>query len=181
MSVTDFEYLLNSVGPKIAKRNTNYRDAIPPHERLAVTLRFLAAGDSYTSLMYLFKISKQVISRIVPEVCEALVMTLHEYVQLPRTSDSWKEIAAEFSSRWNFPQCLGAIDGKHVVLQAPINTGTEYFNYKGTHSIVLLAIVDAQYSFTYVNVGCQDRISDGGVFKNSFFLTDRRNIKHSGG
>lgn len=52
MSVTDFEYLLNLVGPKIAKRNTNYRDAIPLHERLAVTLRFLATGDSYTSLMY---------------------------------------------------------------------------------------------------------------------------------
>lgn len=45
MSVTDFEYLLNLVGPKIAKRNTL-------HERLAVTLRFLATGDSYTSLMY---------------------------------------------------------------------------------------------------------------------------------
>lgn len=91
--------------------------------------------------------------------------------QLPRTSVSWKEIAAEFSSRWNYPQCLGAIDGKHVVLQAPINAGTEYFNYKGNHSIVLLAIVDAQYSFRYVNVGCQGRISDGGVLKNSNFFS----------
>lgn len=82
LSTKDFEYLLNLVGPIISKRDTNYRDAVPPHERLAVTLRFLATGDSYTSLMYLFKISKQLISRIVPEVCSALITTLGEYVKV---------------------------------------------------------------------------------------------------
>lgn len=82
LSPTDFEYLLTLIGPIISKRDTNYRDAVPPHERLAVTLRFLATGDSYTSLMYLFKISKQLISRIVPEVCNALITMLGEYVKV---------------------------------------------------------------------------------------------------
>lgn len=55
-------------------------------------------------------------------------------------------------------------------LQAPIGSGSDYFNYKSTFSIVLMAIVDADYNFLYANIGCQGRISDGGVFRNTSFF-----------
>jgi hypothetical protein len=78
----------------------------------------------------------------------------------------WIEIANEFGNIWNFPHCVGAVDGKHVLLQAPIRSGSDFYNYKSSFSIVWMAVVDADYNFMYVNVGCQGRISDGGVFKN---------------
>lgn len=58
------------------------------------------------------------------------------------------------------------MDGKHIMLQAPINSGSEYYNYKDFFSIVLFALVDANYNFLFVDIGCQGRISDGGVFQN---------------
>jgi len=82
MSKRDFESLLEVIGPKIGKDITHLRETIPPNVRLAVALRFLATGDSYTSLMYLFKISKQLIFNIVPEVCETIVDALKLYVQV---------------------------------------------------------------------------------------------------
>lgn len=82
MSVEDFEKLLHAVERKIMKQDTNFRNAISARERLAITLRFLGTGDSYTSLMYLFKVSKQTISRIIPEVCEAVIEVLRENIQV---------------------------------------------------------------------------------------------------
>ena len=64
---------------------------------------------------------------------------------------------------------MGAIDGKHIVVQAPANSGATFYNYKGTHSIVLLAVCDANYCFTLIDVGNAGKQSDGGVLNNSAF------------
>lgn len=86
MSSEDFEILLQKVSPLISKLDTNWRIAVPSNVRLALTLRFLATGDSYMSLQYLFKISHQLISTIVYEVCKALIQVLKEEVKVSKNS-----------------------------------------------------------------------------------------------
>jgi hypothetical protein len=82
MSPSEFEFLINLIGQNISKKDAAFRKAISVQERLALMLRFLASGNWYISLQYLFKISKQAISCIVPEVCEALVEKLKDYIQV---------------------------------------------------------------------------------------------------
>ena len=85
--------------------------------------------------------------------------------QCPSTKTEWKKVADLFQRRWNLPNCLGALDGKHIVIKLQIRSGGEFFNYKHTFSIVLMALVDADYKFLYMNVGCNGRVSDRGVFE----------------
>ena len=81
----------------------------------------------------------------------------------------WRQIALEFNERFDFPLCLGAIDGKHIRIKKPHRSGSKYYNYKGYCSIVLLAVSDANGKFVIVDVGSYGGNSDGGVFSRSTF------------
>ena len=86
--------------------------------------------------------------------------------QTPDCSQDWKIVAEQFCKKWIFPNFVGAIDGKHFQIQPPPNSGSFYFIYKGSHSIVLMAVANANYEFLYVDVGSNGSVSDGGVWKN---------------
>lgn len=73
---------LSHQSPSTEKQDTNYRKAILANERLAITLRYLATGDSCISLAYTFKVLKQTLSRIIPEVRSAIIEVLKEYVKV---------------------------------------------------------------------------------------------------
>ncbi|KAJ8895358.1 hypothetical protein PR048_000690 [Dryococelus australis] len=70
---------------------------------------------------------------------------------------AWKEISKTFEIDWDLPHCVGALDGKHILLQAPAHSGSDFYNYKSNFSIVLLELVDGNYNFLFADVGCQGR------------------------
>ncbi|KAH7933303.1 hypothetical protein HPB49_011259 [Dermacentor silvarum] len=80
-----------------------------------------------------FRVRLETAREAVHLTCSVLWEVLSP-VYMPPTED-WRDIASGFSSRWQFPNCLGAVDGKHVEIRCPRKAGSLYFNYKGTYSI----------------------------------------------
>lgn len=116
-----------------------------------------------------FYVSKSTVSNIIRDTCKIIWDKLSpKYLPQPTTED-FVRYARDFQDKWNMPNCIGAIDGKHIVIQSPYNSGSNFFNYKKTFSIVLMAVCDANYIFTLVDVGAFGSISDGGVYKASTF------------
>ena len=113
MSPERFNHLLSLVEDSI-KCDTNFRKSISPAERLYITLRFLASGDSQQSLTYLFRVGAVTVSRIVSETYKAIYVLSPTYLSAPKSSSDWLRIAAGFEEQWNFPHVLDAIDGKHI-------------------------------------------------------------------
>lgn len=168
MSTQKFELLLSWVAPLIVK-SAKRRPTTSPAERLIITLRYLATGDAQFTIASSYRVSPTTISRIIRETTAVIwdVLCDKDYMRAPNSLKEWENISNDFMETWNYPNCLGAIDGKHVVIQAPGNTGSLYFNYKKSFSIVLLAVCNAHYRFTLVDIGEAGRKSDSGIYNSS--------------
>jgi len=106
------------------------------------------------------------VCNIIRETVPALISILQECLPSPN-EEIWNQKAARFSILWNFPNACGALDGKHVRVKAPPGSGSLYYNYKSYFSIVLLAIADADFQFTAVDIGAYGSESDGGILWKS--------------
>ena len=168
MSKERFEHLLSLVEPVIMKNDTNFRKAIPAKKRLVITLRFLASGMSQFDISLSFRVGRSTVSGIISKTCDAIYEVLTPlYMRPPNTEEEWKKISQDFEERWNFPHVVGAIDGKHVAIECPKKSGTLYHNNKGFFSMVLLAVYDAKYNFSIIDIGQYGSLNDSAAFLNS--------------
>ncbi|XP_049958782.1 uncharacterized protein LOC126475184 isoform X1 [Schistocerca serialis cubense] len=160
-----FQYLHSEVTPHITMQNTHLRTAVSAGDRLTVILHFLATGQS---LQYSTQIPQCTLTKIIPEMCEAIYKALKDqYVKVPTSREEWEQIANDFEEKWNYYNSIRAIDGKHIHIKSPQDIGSYFFNYKSFKSIILFAMVDATYKFLYVDVGTNGCVCDAGVFSKS--------------
>ncbi|XP_067124748.1 uncharacterized protein [Centruroides vittatus] len=115
MDTNTFQSILRKIKPIIAKEDTHLRSFISPGERLSLTLRYLATGETFRSLTYQFRVAHNSISAIISEVLDPVYQSYKsEYLRVPSTACQWEDIAREFDEMWQFPHCFGAIDKKRT-------------------------------------------------------------------
>ncbi|KAL1487087.1 hypothetical protein MTO96_046681, partial [Rhipicephalus appendiculatus] len=130
---------------------------------------YLASGQDIKDVALAYRVGFETARQCIHFCCKVIWKRLKgQFMKVPSQSD-WVEVAQGFGYQWQFPNCLGAVDGKHVAITAPANSGSLYFNYKHTFSIVLMAVVDSNCHYVLIDVGAEGRQSDGGVLKNSKF------------
>lgn len=132
---------------------------------------YLSSGCSMQEIAFGHFLGLTTVSLIIKETTKVLWDTLQPLVLMSPTTQEWNNISDGFFSKWNMPNCVGAIDGKHVNVQAPYNAGSEFFNYKKAHSIVLMAACDAYYKFTLVDIGAAGGCHDSNSFLRIRFWT----------
>ncbi|KZS03631.1 Uncharacterized protein APZ42_033612 [Daphnia magna] len=121
MSPQAFFYLVRKLNSVIKKEDTRLPKSITAGKRLAITLFFL-----------------------VLETSKALYQVLAQDHLIQPDTEEWTRLSYEFTKIWNLPNCVGAIDGKHIAIQCPANSGSDYYNFKQFFSIVLMAVCDAK-------------------------------------
>lgn len=135
----------------------------------SINYRYFADGCSFKSISIYFLKGKSTVRSIVYETCQILWEKMQpEYMPRPN-KEKWVENAHRYYTLWNLPNCVGSVDGKHIRIRKPSNSGSEYINYKGYFSIVLMAVVDADGLFSCIDVGELGRNSDGRAFQVSNF------------
>ena len=150
-----FFYLIEErITPHLRKSITNFKKPLEVRLKLAVTLRHLSTGKSYSLLQYHWMVGRTALCKFVPQVCKAILKEFqHEYLMCPSDPEDWKKIEERFRNTWNVPLEVGALDGKYIAIKKPKKSGSEYF--------------DADYKFLWVNMRASGSSSDAQIFNRS--------------
>ncbi|XP_047132285.2 uncharacterized protein LOC105848286 isoform X1 [Hydra vulgaris] len=144
------------------------REPISVVKRVAVALHYLASCEEYRVVSSLFGIGKSTANLIVHEFINAVNdILLPKYVKIPLSVENLNKHSRDFEAILGFPQCVGAVDGCHILILALKDQAISYYNYKGWYSIVLFSVVDCRYRFIYTSVGSPGRNNDSYILQNS--------------
>lgn len=134
MSSERLDHLKNILKPLITKQWTNLQDAILTGEKLSLTLRFLASGESEQSLSFAYRLEKSTVSNIKETYYGKLTPI---YLTTPSSEENWLKITR---------------GSKHIRTQCPADTGAKFHNHKRFFSLVLLTASDARCCFTLTDI-----------------------------
>lgn len=80
---------------------------------IKIFFRYLVTGDLPLSIALAFRVGESTVRLLIKEVCQVLIKVLQPIYMSQPSEEKWKSCAEGFWKRWNVPNCIGAVDGKH--------------------------------------------------------------------
>ena len=171
VSMLTFDYICRAVGPVIPRQDTILRAAIPVETRAAVGLWRLATGDSYRLCGLMFGIAKSTAIGVCQDFVQALCQLKDEFIKFPNTTAAVREKIEGFKEKSDFPNVVGAIDGSHIPIKAPMINHEDYFNRKRYYIFVVQGIVDVSGAYLSVSTGFPGSMHDAHILRLSNFYS----------
>ena len=143
MSRSSFFLLCQKLRPLIERQTTIMRQPVSVETQVAVTLYYLSDEGCIRKTANAFGLARSTVSVVIRRVCRAISNHMGpQYIKLPKTVPEVEENTRNFLKHFNFPQCLGAVDGTHINIKQPGYNATEYINRKSCFSINVQACCD---------------------------------------
>jgi hypothetical protein len=174
VSKPTFQYLVLQLSPALetevpwAFRNIPNR-VLTVDRQLAIALHHLATGNSAFTVSELFGVSEDTVYSVTKKVCKALWDVLKPaHLIWPTSVDAVARVSQGFEERKGLPNCLGAIDCTHFLIDLPEHEASScWFDRDHNYSMIMQAVVDAEGKFLDVCIGWPGSVHDTRVFKNS--------------
>ncbi|XP_065226746.1 uncharacterized protein LOC135849995 [Planococcus citri] len=170
MTFIQWERLLNLVTPFLRKSHNGRGADFSPERDLVITIRYFVTGSQFCDLAMTFGCTgESTVGSVVRRTSLAIIQALRPTELYNRNEYYYRYTMKKFWTDRQMPNCCGVIAGKHITVQKlpNPNAGTSHHNDGDRFSLVLLAICDANYRFTSIDIGQYDSVSDGGVFSES--------------
>ena len=137
-----FAQLIKQVGPHLRRNDTTLRRAVPVEKRIACAIYALGSTSELRTVANLFGLGKSTTGELLHDFCSTIVdVFFHRLVKFPSSDQEIIDTIYDFLVRYDYPMCIGSVDGTHISVKAPVESQVDYFNYKKFHSIVMLASV----------------------------------------
>ena len=173
-----FEIIRRALGARIVRENSRWRDCLPPEKVLALGLYRLAHGNSYSTTGPVFNVGKSTVIEAVQDVVNGLFEIRNEHIKFPETLAQVTTSIETFSELTDLPNVVGAIDGSHVRIKAPVDSAPDYFSRYQQHDFIIQAVVNGKKLFLDFACGYPGSMHDGRVLRRSriFRKAEQREI-----
>ena len=111
-----FDRLVHDLRPFIQGQSTHWRQPIAVEKKVVVALYKLMHGASIPLVADKAALGKSTVHGILREVCSAISLHFGHLIAWP-VGRRLARVTAAFQAKQGMPNCIGAIDGMHVVSQ----------------------------------------------------------------